>query len=82
MLIDGIACDLLAVGPLGTLGLTVARASSRTGIYELELPDAGSWALNAECRGEVYQIEPALIVLPPDGQPPAVDGFIVRSRGE
>ncbi len=81
-LLDGVACDLLAVGPLGALGLKVVRATSRTGVYELELPDAGSWALNAECRGVVYEIEPPVVALPPDGPPPAVDALVVKSRRE
>ncbi|PYR42712.1 MAG: hypothetical protein DMF95_27715 [Acidobacteria bacterium] len=81
-LLDGSTCDLLAVGPLGALGLNVVRAASRTGLYELELPDAGSWALNAECRGVVYEIEPPIIAVPADGQPPAVDALVVKRRGD
>jgi hypothetical protein len=81
-LLDGAACDLLAVGPLGALGVKVVRATSRTGVYELELPDAGSWALNAECRGETYEIEPPVVVLPANGQPPVVFAVVVKSRRE
>jgi hypothetical protein len=81
-LLDGIDCDLLAVGPLGALGLKVVRAASRTGVYELELNDAGSWALNAECRGGIYGVEPPVVALPAGGQPPAVDAHVVKPRGE
>jgi hypothetical protein len=75
--LDRIACDLVAVGPLGALGLKVVRATSRTGVYDFELPDSGSWALNAECRGDTYEIEPPVVVLPATGQPPVL---VVRIR--
>jgi hypothetical protein len=81
-LLDGVACDLVAAGPLGALGVKVVRAASRTGVYQLELPDAGSWALNAECRGVVHEIEPPVIAVPASGQPAAVDALVVKSRRE
>jgi len=77
-LLDGIACDLVAIGPLGAAGLKIVRAASRTGVYDFDLPEAGSWALNAECRGNTYAIQPRVIAVPADGQPPAVDALVVK----
>jgi hypothetical protein len=77
-LFDGLSCHVVAVGPLGALGLKTVEASSQTAIYELDLPDPGEWNLNANCGGAIYAIEPPVVSVPADRQPPAVDARVVR----
>lgn len=78
-LLDALVCNVVAAGPLGALGLAIVRATSQTNVYELTLPDAGAWALNAECGGEVYPLDPSVVVVPANGQAPAVDAHVVKS---
>ena len=79
-LLDGFSCKVVALGPLGALGLKTVEASSQTAVYELELPDSGEWNLNADCGGAIYAIVPPVVSVPADGQPPAVDARVIRSR--
>lgn len=66
----GAGCDLLAAGPLGALGLVMARATRMADLYQLDLPEAGSWALTADCGGEIVSVDPAIVTLPADSQAP------------
>jgi hypothetical protein len=70
------ACDLMAVGPLGTLGLTIVRASKGYGVYWLELPEPGMWAINAECAGATYALDPAVVAVPPEGPELTLDAHL------
>jgi hypothetical protein len=79
-LFDGLSCKVVAVGPLGALGLKTVQASSQTAVFELELPDSGEWNLNADCGGTIYAIVPPLVSVPADGEPPAVDARVIRPR--
>ena len=77
-LLDGLTCKVIAVGPLGALGLKTVEATSQTAVYELELPDSGEWNVNADCGGTIYAIEPPVVSVPAGGQPPAVDARVIR----
>lgn len=69
-LIDGEGCDLVAAGPIGVLGLVMVRATRSADLYRLDLPEHGAWMLEAECRGQLVHVEPAVITVPADSQEP------------
>jgi hypothetical protein len=79
--LDSAGCGVVAVGPLGMLGLTTVRAASVSGVYELDLPEAGVWSLAAECGRAVIGIEPPVVVVPGDRALPPVDARVVRTPG-
>lgn len=80
-LLDGSACVVVAIGPLGPLGLAIVRAESVTLVYELDLPEAGAWSLNAKCNDHNYELDPPIVVVPPDGKPMVVDARVRKSPG-
>lgn len=79
--VEGGACTLVAVGPLGVLGLKIVRAVSATGVYELDLPESGSWNLVAECGANVFRVDPPVVVVPADRDVPAIDVRVLKSSG-
>jgi hypothetical protein len=79
--IEGAACTLVAVGPIGLLGLKIVRAVSATGVYELDLPESGSWSLVADCGAGVYRIDPPVVVISADGDVPTIDVRVLKSPG-
>ncbi|MBI3493707.1 MAG: hypothetical protein HY047_18315, partial [Acidobacteria bacterium] len=49
-LLDPRSCELVAVGPMGEMGLTTVRVSATPShVYWMELPEPGTWILNARC---------------------------------
>lgn len=80
-LLDGSGCAVVALGPLGPLGLARVRAESATTVYELDLPEAGVWSLNAECADKAYGLDPPIVVVLPDGTPTSVDARLRKSPG-
>jgi hypothetical protein len=80
-LIDGNGCGVVAIGPLGTLGLAMVRAASVTDVYDLELPEAGSWSLAAECGQRRYEIDPPIVVVPANRAATAVDARVIKTPG-
>jgi len=52
-------CDLLAIGPLGNLGMQTVRASSLVNVYTLDLPESGQWTFSVDCGGRVRSVVPA-----------------------
>lgn len=77
-LIDSTACRLSAVGPLGTLGLTVLNATSAGNVHWFEVPESGQWALFAECGAKSYAVEPMMVDVPSSGPDPVVDVRLVK----
>ena len=75
---DPAPCDMFATGPLGTLGLTIVRATRSATVYEFALPEPGTWALNAECGGLVYAIDPPVIAVAPGAADPTYNAHLVR----
>lgn len=71
-------CAMLAAGPLGTLGLTIVRGTAAGGLHWFELPEAGEWALEAECQGESVEVDPRIVAVPARGPDTTVDVRIVR----
>lgn len=71
-------CVMLAAGPLGTLGLTIVRGTAAGGLHWFELPEAGEWALEAECQGESVEMDPRIVALPARGPDTTVDVRLVR----
>jgi hypothetical protein len=76
-LLDGSACDLFAVGPLGSLGLSVVGAMRANGAYWFELPEAGTWNLAAECGGTTRALLPPMLAVQPGAPEQIVDAQIV-----
>jgi hypothetical protein len=79
--VEGAACTLVAIGPLGVLGLKIVRAGSVTGVYELDLPESGSWNLVAECGANAFRVDPPVVVVPEDRDVPAIDVRVLKSSG-
>jgi hypothetical protein len=79
--VEGNACTLVAIGPLGVLGLKIVRAVSASGIYELDLPEGGSWNLVADCGASAFRIDPPVVVVPVDRDAPTIDVRVLRSPG-
>jgi len=79
--LDAAACALVAVGPLDALGLSIVRATSGTGVYEIDLPEAGTWTLVADCGGTSRAIDPPIVVVPADRAAPPVDARVTKSPG-
>lgn len=77
-LIDPATCTMLAAGPLGSLGLTIVRATGSGGEHWFDIPEAGEWALDAECEGVSYSVEPRSVVVPAHGPDKNVDVRIIR----
>lgn len=75
--VDGEGCDLVAAGPLGSLGLVMVRSSTGAELYRLDLPERGTWALTAECSGQLVPVEPAVVAAPADSQEP-LDLRVIR----
>jgi hypothetical protein len=78
-LLDGPGCSVAVVGPLGALGMTIVRATSLTTVYELDLPESGTWNLNAECGDRTYTADPAFVVVRGDRATTTVDARVVKS---
>lgn len=76
-MIDEGGCDLVAAGPLGALGLVMVRGTRVADLHQLDLPEPGSWALTAECGGDLVPAEPAIVTVPADSQAP-VDVRLIR----
>jgi hypothetical protein len=75
---DPLPCDVFATGPLGTLGLTIVRATRSATVYEFALPEPGTWALNAACGGLAYSIDPPVIAVAPGAAEPTYHAHVVR----
>jgi hypothetical protein len=73
-LMDRPDCELAAAGPLGELGLTIVRATHESaGMFQLQVPEAGTWVLDVQCGGRSYDVEPPALVVPGDGPDVTVD---------
>lgn len=73
-LMDPRACEVTAAGPLGQIGLTMVRATRESaGIFQLQVPEAGTWILDVQCEGRAYNVEPPAVVVPADGPDVTVD---------
>jgi hypothetical protein len=75
------ACDLIAAGPIGTLGMQIIRASSVINVYTLDLPESGQWVLSVECGGIARSVVPMVAIVPPagtDGMVPTIDVRFVK----
>ena len=81
-LVGSPACDLFATGPLGPLGLMTRRGTQSSNVYWFELPEAGAWAINADCGGRAYPLEPPVITIQPDGPDPILDVRLAQSGGD
>ena len=60
-------CELVAVGPIGALGMGLVRSSfdTRESAYRLELPETGFWWLEAICDGESRTLVPSAVRIDP-----------------
>ena len=62
------ACVLNAVGPLGSLGVSmVAESAASSNLHWFDLPEAGEWMLDADCGGRSVPLVPSVVSIPADG---------------
>ena len=83
LLVDGGGedCALAAVGPLGRLGLATVRVTLVEGlVWWFDLPEAGEWALSANCRDVGRDIRPLTVAVPPTGPDPIFEA-LPRNHG-
>ena len=61
-------CDLMAAGPLGSLGVDMVRGrfDSPSGAYLLRLPEPGFWWVEAECGTESRAVIPPVMQIGQD----------------
>lgn len=71
------ACTLVATGPLSGLGLSQVRAAGHAGLYWLDLPEPGTWALGAECGRRAYSVQPPMVTVSPGRPAPAIEVVLV-----
>jgi hypothetical protein len=71
-------CVLMATGPLNGLGLTTVRASVSGVLHVFDIPEAGQWALAAECDGRGHEVEPVLVEIAATGPAVTIDVRIVK----
>lgn len=82
LLLDASTCDVIAVGPIGVLGLAIVHATTNgSGAYWFELPEPGRWSLNADCAGKSYSLDPAIVVVPSDGPEQTINARL-RTGGD
>lgn len=73
------SCTLTAVGPVGGFGLrSVAESSTEGIVHWLDVPEPGSWTLNAECDGRTANIQPSMIFVADEDVPTIVDARVIR----
>jgi hypothetical protein len=72
-------CVLSAVGPIGVLGLSIVRESQVLGrVHWLDLPEPGTWTIDADCGGQPTPVDPPAIVVAATGPDLIVDARVVR----
>ncbi|HYM21930.1 MAG TPA: hypothetical protein VEU08_01925, partial [Vicinamibacterales bacterium] len=57
-------CDIIAIGPIARLGMSVVRAASLMNVYTLELPEPGQWSFSADCGGQSRTLVPIVATIP------------------
>ena len=73
-LLDPRVCAFTAAGPIGQLGLMLVHAKPMSiGVFQLALPEPGTWVLDAECGGRGIGVEPSLLIVPAAGPDVTVD---------
>jgi hypothetical protein len=78
LLEDNGSCTLSAIGPLSSLGFTIVRGTASGGVHWLDIPEAGEWALDAECGNERYTVQPTMVTVPANRSAPMVDVQLVK----
>ncbi len=72
-------CDLLAAGPMGSLGMHVVRARSGPGgAFSVVLPEPGRWFFTASCSGTEWSVEPPTMNLQAETDDISVTFNVVR----
>jgi len=78
-LVNADACVLSATGPLDGLGLTIVRATAAGPmIYAFDIPEPGTWALDAECAGRSYNVEPLVVDIAATGPTLSIEARVIR----
>lgn len=73
-LLDARRCGLVAVGPLGQLGMSTVRVSATpSNVYWVELPEPGTWVLSARCGDRDYAVDPPAVTVGIDDPERALD---------
>jgi hypothetical protein len=77
--LGGDACVLFAAGPVGQLGMTVLRESAASdNLHWFDVPEAGQWALDADCQGRPATVDPPLFAVSVERSDVMVDVHIIR----
>lgn len=78
--LDTEPCTLTAIGPIGTLGLTIVNAAaSASNVHSFELPEPGQWMVVASCGGKDHDVKPPMIAVSADGPEPTVDVRVIKN---
>jgi hypothetical protein len=72
------SCVMSAVGPLGAPGLSIVRSSAFEGVHSFDLPEAGQWALDAQCNGISNWVQPPVVRIPEQGPDTMLDARVDR----
>ena len=63
-----VACVLTAVGPLGSLGVSMITESAvSSNLHWFDLPEPGQWMLDADCGGRSVPLVPSVVSIPAEG---------------
>ena len=74
-------CVLNAVGPLGSLGVSmVSESASSSNLHWFDLPEPGQWMLDADCGGRAVPIVPSVVSIPAEGPDTTFDAKLAGSR--
>jgi hypothetical protein len=77
--LGGDACVLFVAGPVGHLGMTVLRESAASdNLHWFDVPEAGEWALDADCQGRPAKVDPAVFAVSVERSDVMVDVQIIR----
>jgi len=72
-------CVIWATGPLEGIGLTTVGATAAApAYYALDIPEPGTWALDAECGDRGYSVEPPVIEIRQSPMARTIDARIIR----
>jgi hypothetical protein len=81
-LLANAVCEMYAVGPLGSLGLTTVRADRASNVFLFDVPEPGAWALGADCGQRAVEVSPPAVTIASEGPEVTIDVYLVESAGD
>jgi len=74
-------CVLNAVGPTGSLGVSiVAESAASANLHWFDLPEPGQWMLEADCGGRTVALVPPIVLVPAEGPDTMLDTRLAGTR--